>query len=299
MNFNQVFAETRSLPSRQHPLTSQIDENLSRLRASEAASTSASIGHKLNGLQDLHECVDMLLQLPLTQQALAQEQHLACVEDLLDGSLLLLDACSTAKDALLQSKECIQELHSILRRRRGAEMGLANEVCSLPPKDRHFDAGKNTLQGKTGFPLPSRLSPLVSQIDEHLNRLKASNATSTSSAISHKLNGLQDLYDSVDKLLQLPFSQLALVQEQHKEWVNELLDGSLRLLDLCSTAKDVVLQTKENAHEIQSVLRRRRSGELELVGEVKRARGGEVKHADLASLGHNNFNNNASNRQTS
>ncbi|EOX97493.1 Eukaryotic translation initiation factor 3 subunit A, putative [Theobroma cacao] len=120
------------------------------------------------------------------------------------------------------------------------------------------------------FPLPSRLSPLVSQIDEHLNRLKASNATSTSSAISHKLNGLQDLYDSVDKLLQLPFSQLALVQEQHKEWVNELLDGSLRLLDLCSTAKDVVLQTKENAHEIQSVLRRRRSGELELVGEVKR-----------------------------
>ncbi|KAK6240653.1 hypothetical protein SCA6_006042 [Theobroma cacao] len=121
-------SRSNSLPSRQHPLTSQIDENLSRLRASEAASTSASIGHKLNGLQDLHECVDMLLQLPLTQQALAQEQHLACVEDLLDGSLLLLDACSTAKDALLQSKECIQELHSILRRRRGAEMGLANEV---------------------------------------------------------------------------------------------------------------------------------------------------------------------------
>ncbi|XWS62586.1 hypothetical protein CRYUN_Cryun06bG0023600 [Craigia yunnanensis] len=88
--------------------------------------------------------------------------------------------------------------------------------------------------------------------------------------MNHKLNGLQDLYDCVDKLLQLPFSQQDLAQEQPKEWVNELLDGSLRLLDLCSTAKDVVLQTKESAQEIQSVLRRRRSGELELVGEVRK-----------------------------
>ncbi|KAL1133397.1 hypothetical protein V6Z11_A12G038000 [Gossypium hirsutum] len=48
------------------------------------------------------------------------------VEEILDGSLLLLDVCTTAKDALLQTKECTQELQSILRRRRGAE-GLANE----------------------------------------------------------------------------------------------------------------------------------------------------------------------------
>ncbi|XVE93975.1 hypothetical protein REPUB_Repub01dG0240600 [Reevesia pubescens] len=68
----------------------------------------------------------------------------------------------------------------------------------------------------------------------------------------------------------LPFSQQSLAQEQHKEWVNELLDGSLRLLDLCTTAKDVVLQTKKSSQEIQSVLRRRRSGEVELVSEVRK-----------------------------
>ncbi|XWS40264.1 hypothetical protein CRYUN_Cryun18bG0125700 [Craigia yunnanensis] len=100
-----------SLPSRQHPLTSQIDENLSRLRASEAASTSSSIGHKLNGLQDLHECVDLLLQLPRTQQALAQEQHRKWVEELLDGSLMLLDVCSTAKDALLQKRSALKNFN--------------------------------------------------------------------------------------------------------------------------------------------------------------------------------------------
>ncbi|GMI68545.1 hypothetical protein like AT2G17080 [Hibiscus trionum] len=118
---------SNSLPSRQHPITSDIDENLNRLRASQSASTSSSIGNQLNCLQDLYESVDMLLQLPLAQQVLAQEQLRKWVEQLLDGSLMLLDVCGTAKDALLQTKECTQELQSVLRRRRGVE-GLANEV---------------------------------------------------------------------------------------------------------------------------------------------------------------------------
>ncbi|MBA0769514.1 hypothetical protein Gotri_018238, partial [Gossypium trilobum] len=84
-------ARSNSLPSRQHPIASQIDDNLNRLRASQSASTSSSIGHNLNGLQDLHECVDVLLQFPLTQQALAQEKQREMVEELLDGSLMLLD----------------------------------------------------------------------------------------------------------------------------------------------------------------------------------------------------------------
>ncbi|OMO69505.1 hypothetical protein COLO4_29038 [Corchorus olitorius] len=120
-------ARSNSLPSRQHPLTSQIEENLNRLRSSQSASTSSSLGQQLNGVQDLHEYVDMLLQLPSTQQALAQEQQRKSVEELLDGSLVLLDVCNIAKDALFQTKECTQELQSLLRRRRGIE-GLASEV---------------------------------------------------------------------------------------------------------------------------------------------------------------------------
>ncbi|KAK8653458.1 hypothetical protein V6N13_127456 [Hibiscus sabdariffa] len=129
LSFQPSFhARSNSLPSRQHPITSQIDENLNRLRASQSASTSSSsVGHQLNCLQDLYDSVDMLIQLPLAQQSLAQEQQRKLVEQLLDGSLMLLDACGTAKDALSQTKECTQELQSILRRRRGAE-GLANEV---------------------------------------------------------------------------------------------------------------------------------------------------------------------------
>ncbi|XP_039015165.1 uncharacterized protein LOC120145386 [Hibiscus syriacus] len=93
-----------SLPSRQHPIASQIDENLNRLRAPQSASTSSSVGDKLNCLQDLYDYVDMFLQLPLSQQDLAQEPQRKLVDEPLDGSLLLLDVCGTAKDALQQTK---------------------------------------------------------------------------------------------------------------------------------------------------------------------------------------------------
>ncbi|TYJ50162.1 hypothetical protein E1A91_A01G187200v1 [Gossypium mustelinum] len=120
------------------------------------------------------------------------------------------------------------------------------------------------------FPLPSRPNLLVSEIDEHLNRLRDSEATSTSSSICHKLNGLQDLYDGVDKLLDFPFFQQELAQEQKKGPVDELLDGSLRLFDLCNTAKDILWQTKGSIQDIQLVMRRRGCREVELVGEVRK-----------------------------
>lgn len=47
--------------------------------------------------------------------------------------------------------------------------------------------------------------------------------------------------------------------------LDAVLDGSLRLLDVCTTVRDVLLQTQEH---IQSVLRRRCSGELSIDNEV-------------------------------
>ncbi|WRX13737.1 Protein BPS1 [Theobroma cacao] len=115
------------LPSRPHPLIPQIDEHLCRLKSNEAASSSSpSIHEKQNGLRDLYELVDSLLQLPLTQKSLAQKCNDKQVNELLNGSLRLLDVCGVAKDALLQAKEDAQELQSILRRRRGDEAGVFN-----------------------------------------------------------------------------------------------------------------------------------------------------------------------------
>ena len=115
-----LYTRWNSLPSKPHPLISEFDDHLCRLRASEAASLSPSLtGNRLNGIQDLHDCVNKLLQLSFTQQALAQDQHKTWVDELLHESLWLLDLCGIAKDALLQTKECTHQLQSIMRRRWG------------------------------------------------------------------------------------------------------------------------------------------------------------------------------------
>lgn len=123
-------ARSNSLPSKPHPVILQCNEHLARLvGASDSISSSKVLCHKLSGLQDLHNCVEKLIQLPLTQEALIQEQQEKWVNELLDGSLRLLDTCSATKDGLLHTKECIRELQSIIRRRRGGEVDqLAGEA---------------------------------------------------------------------------------------------------------------------------------------------------------------------------
>ncbi|KAK2665689.1 hypothetical protein Ddye_004263 [Dipteronia dyeriana] len=111
---------SNSFPSRSHPATSNFDVFLRKLRS------SFSIFHKLNGHHGLHDCVDKVLRLPLAQQALGKEQQKKWVDELLiNGSLRLLDMSSIAKDALLQTKECVQGFLSALHRKRGDEISSA------------------------------------------------------------------------------------------------------------------------------------------------------------------------------
>lgn len=115
---------------------------------------------------------------------------------------------------------------------------------------------------------PSNLNPIFQDCDNQLRRLvQISNTTTTTSStfseiLSHKLRGLEDLYESVETLLQEPLAQRAFVRLGHGDgWTDQVLDGSLRQLDACSAAKDAILHTKERAREVQSVTRRRRGAD--------------------------------------
>ncbi|KAL5856223.1 hypothetical protein ACOSQ4_006025 [Xanthoceras sorbifolium] len=114
--------------------------------------------------------------------------------------------------------------------------------------------------------LPSRPHPLVAQIDEHLSRLEASQAASSS--ISNNINGLADIYDLVNNFLLLPHTLQALTQECLEKQVDEVLDRSLKLVNVCGITKDALLQIKEEAQELQSVLRRRWGDESTVAKEV-------------------------------
>ncbi|GAB4853074.1 hypothetical protein Ancab_017259 [Ancistrocladus abbreviatus] len=117
--------------------------------------------------------------------------------------------------------------------------------------------------------LPSRPHPLIPQFDEQLSRLRSSEAASTSStSISYKVDGLKELYNFVDEVLQLHLHQQTLRQHPEAKWIDVLLDGSLKLLNICSIARDVLSLTKKNVQDIQSVISRRCIGELSITREV-------------------------------
>ncbi|KAI5647733.1 hypothetical protein M9H77_33738 [Catharanthus roseus] len=120
--------------------------------------------------------------------------------------------------------------------------------------------------------LPSRSHPLVPQFEEYLNRVQSSEGTSiSSSSISQRLEGLKELYDCVDGIFVLSSTQKALSQDsQNREMVNELLDGLLRLLDLCAAAKETLSTVKTCMQELQSAFRRRRGNDIALTSEIKK-----------------------------
>ncbi|KAL0432308.1 UNVERIFIED_CONTAM: hypothetical protein Slati_2565100 [Sesamum latifolium] len=105
---------SNSLPSKSHPLMQNVEYHLCRLRASDS-----SVCSSLASLKDLHETINDVIQLPGIQQALSQEQGKNWADELLDGSLRLLDSCGIARDVTFIVKESVQELESSLRRSRG------------------------------------------------------------------------------------------------------------------------------------------------------------------------------------
>ncbi|KHN39799.1 hypothetical protein glysoja_020539 [Glycine soja] len=124
---NSLHIRCNSLPSAPHPLVSQFEENLRRLKDSEATSTSLSsslISQKLIGLQDLHDYADKLLQLPTTQQAFAHKCSDKWVDVLLEGSLGLLDISIEGGKYLAFRKKMKKAIQKAL----GNLKGMKNEL---------------------------------------------------------------------------------------------------------------------------------------------------------------------------
>lgn len=92
----------------------------------------------------------------LVQQAFAEGQTRKLVDDLLNDSLRILDICGIAQNALLQIKESVQGLLSVLRRRGagggvvvgGVGFGRHGQQMLLSVKEEHVKRG---LSGHLGF----------------------------------------------------------------------------------------------------------------------------------------------------
>ncbi|KAI3968298.1 hypothetical protein MKW92_032357 [Papaver armeniacum] len=95
--------------------------------------------------------------------------------------------------------------------------------------------------------LPTNSRTLTLAVEEQLHQLKATEQATSSSLICQNLSGLKDLYERVEDFL----------STQDGKCLDSGLDGSIRLLDVCSITKDVLYQMKQSVQELQSSIRRR------------------------------------------
>ncbi|KAJ4981439.1 hypothetical protein NE237_032276 [Protea cynaroides] len=143
-------ARSISLPCESHPYTLKVEEQLEGLlRASKTTSTTSSLCHNLGCLKDLFDRVDDLLQFFQTQQALTDDhQERDIINQVLDGSLRLLDVCGTIREVLSKMMDLVQVLRLSLRRRRGCKSDLKKEVMTYLSSRRQLKKGIHKCLGQ-------------------------------------------------------------------------------------------------------------------------------------------------------
>ncbi|KAJ0240735.1 Uncharacterized protein HA466_0223190 [Hirschfeldia incana] len=130
--------------------------------------------------------------------------------------------------------------------------------------------------------LPSRSHPSTTGIEEALSKVKAINTTTGSSeSVLMALAGLEELYHCTEEFLEMGLTQRVMLSDDGSEFMEEMLDGSLRLMDTCSVSRDLMAETHEHVRGVQSCVRRK-----------KVAGGGGTDQLDAALSGYIGFRKN-------
>ncbi|KAG1361046.1 hypothetical protein COCNU_09G005090 [Cocos nucifera] len=190
-----------NMPSRSHPLTLQVEEELDKLRTFVASSplTGQMICNGLRGLGNLYNCIKELLHLPHNQQVLSLFAHKKWVEEQLDESLKLLDLCDTLRDKLVTMKEHIQDIQLALRRRGDAaiQSKVHAYICAVKKAQKDMN---NCLKS-------------LKQMD---NRYVSSSALNKDSDLSMMVQLLTETKEITMSLLQTVLSNLFMARSKRK-----------------------------------------------------------------------------------
>ncbi|KAJ9541073.1 hypothetical protein OSB04_027579 [Centaurea solstitialis] len=115
--------------------------------------------------------------------------------------------------------------------------------------------------------LPCRSHPTTLHIEDLINKIKTTTAAASrpnAETICSGLSQLKDLYKCTNDLLNSSSVCVLLASQRNVNWVDELIDESVKFLDFCGGIWDMVSQIKEQIRDLCCALRRRNG---ELVGE--------------------------------
>jgi hypothetical protein len=246
-----------SLPSRSHPTTQRIEEELNKLKAWEVSSnsTSGSICNGLSGLEDLYKCMDDLLNLASTQQVLSRYENEKCLDELLDGSVRLLDVCSIGRDILLRFREQVQALQSAFRRRKGdssIESSVATFTCfrkKMKKDAKKLIASLKQMDNKLGasslLDQDQHLSAVIRVIRE-VNVINCSIFQSLLMFLSTSSKPNQSRWSLVSKLMH----KGVIACEEKQENVNEIETVDAALSEVSDSEKVKIAQKRLEALEM-------------------------------------------------
>ncbi|XP_044960733.1 uncharacterized protein LOC123411842 [Hordeum vulgare subsp. vulgare] len=99
--------------------------------------------------------------------------------------------------------------------------------------------------------LPSKPQANETEVEQELLSLEASisSSTTTIGTICDGLRRLEDIYNGVEDIIGLPSNQVG-------KMLDSEMEGSLELLDLCSTMQEIFVEMKAIIQELQVALRK-------------------------------------------
>ncbi|KAF7137669.1 hypothetical protein RHSIM_Rhsim07G0254600 [Rhododendron simsii] len=147
---------------------------------------------------------------------------------------------------------------------------------------KHFS---NTTSHLRSASLPSTSHPLISQLKDHLNRLKSWAAagsmpdTRTSAWLCDGLTRLKTVHNYFDDILRLPQTKNSL--RRHTDWTEKLLEDFLRFVDAYGIFQTLIFALKREHSAAQVSVRRKVESKIEMYAKAMRKMDKEM--GDLVS----------------
>jgi len=161
-------------------------------------------------------------------------------------------------------------------------VGVFRRSVSFPNKNPNRPSQKPQISHHIrSISLPCRSHPLISQIKDEINGLKSwTNSTSksqplTSKNLSNGLTLLKQTHETFQDILQLPQTQESL--RYHPQWVEKLLEYSLRFVDAYGMFQTSILSLKEEHSSVQIAIRKRDESKLAIYLKAKKKLSKEIE----------------------
>ncbi|KAK7351794.1 hypothetical protein VNO77_11492 [Canavalia gladiata] len=240
-----------SLPSRSHPLISQIKDELSHLTTSPSTSnshplTSTNLSHSLTLLKDTHETLQHILHLPQTLESL--RSHPLWVEKLLEDFLRFVDAYGMFQTSLLALKEEHSSAQMAVRKRDESKVVAYIKAKKKIAKEMEKLASGLRCVAVTQHQQYCTLQVPASVADAEVRHVIADVMNVTVSVSSALFNGVATSFAS----RRLSWAQMVKLSRRGGR-VNKEHEGIEELR--CSTMESLRNLKKKGDEEVRSVLK--------------------------------------------